>query len=137
MAVAAGSLDTNVLLRLVLNDIPDQNAAVLHMLASRPGEFHVADIAIIEMAFVLGRAYEFTREQVAEVIWGIMDQPRIICNRQLFETVLPLYSKRSSLSFEDCCLSVYAQLQDAVPLWTFDQKLAKQAESAKLVTARR
>ncbi len=39
------------------------------------------------------------------------------------------------MAAEDCCLATYAELNDAKPLWTFDQKLARQAPDAKLVPA--
>lgn len=37
------------------------------------------------------------------------------------------------LRFEDCCLAAYAELSNAQSLWTFDEELAGQAHSARLV----
>lgn len=133
MATFSGSLDANVLLRLLLNDVPVQNAAATKLLQDSAGQFAVADTAIIEVVFVLERHYEFTRLQIAEAVEGLMSLPEINCNRGLFATALPFFSKHPALSFEDCCLAKYAELNEAKPLWTFDQKLANQALSAKLV----
>lgn len=130
-----GSLGANVLLRLLLNDIPDQHHAVLKLFEDTSGQFAVADTAIIEIIFVLcGKDYGFTREQAAEAIDGLIKLKEINCNETLFEKALPLFIAHPKLSFEDCCLSVYATLNDAEPLWTFDRKLASQAPSAKLMT---
>lgn len=129
----SGSLDANVLLRLLLNDVPGQNTAAIKLLQDADGQFAVADTAIIEVVFVLERHYEFSRAQIAEAVKGLMSLPEINCNRELFVATLPLFTKHSALSFEDCCLAKYAELNDAKPLWTFDQKLANQAASAKLV----
>lgn len=93
----------------------------------------VADTAVIEVAFVLERYYELDRSQVAEAISGIMALAEVNCNRSLFEKALPLFVKHPGLSFEDCCLATYPELNNAKPLWTFDQKLASQATSAKLI----
>lgn len=136
MIAFSGSLDANVLLRLLLNDIVDQHQAVIKLFQNATGQFAVADTAIIETAFVLGRNYKFTRTEVTEAIEGLMSLAEINCNRPLFLKVLPLFSKYPTLSFEDCCLTVYAELNEAKPLWTFDRKLAKQSPSAKLVPLR-
>jgi len=132
----SGSLDANVLLRLLLNDVPEHNAAATQLLQNASGQFAVSDTAIIEIIFVLERHYEFTRQQTNEAIEGLMALSEINCNRALFATALPLFVRRPGLSFEDCCLATYAELNNAKPLWTFDQKLANQATHAKLVPNR-
>lgn len=133
MDVIAGSLDTNVLLRLLLQDVPDQHDAVVDLLSRTNGQFEVADTAIIEVVFVLERHYGFTRDAVAEDVGSLITLPQLNCNRDLFERALPLYTVHPALSFEDCCLSIYAELQAAAPLWTFDKKLASQAAGARLL----
>jgi predicted nucleic-acid-binding protein len=131
--MSSGSLDTNVLLRLLLNDIPEQHQSVKRLLADTSNNFSVADIAIIELVFALQRHYGFTRQQVAEAVTGLTRLSVVNCNRSLFENVMPVFLEHTALSFEDCCLSTYAILNDAEPLWTFDKKLANQAASAELV----
>lgn len=133
MKKIAGSLDTNVLLRLLLNDIPEQHAAAKRLIQEAESQLVVTDIAMIELVFVLERYYVLTREQVGEAVMGIVQLNKISANRALFEAVLPLYIDHPALSFEDCCLSAYAKLTNAQPLWTFDKKLARQAGSAELV----
>jgi predicted nucleic-acid-binding protein len=133
MTKYTGSFDTNVLLRLLLNDIPEQHNATKKLLSQANTQFAIADTAIIELVFVLDRYYGFSRLQVTEAVNGLMKLKEIDCNRALFENTMPLYIKHNGLSFEDCCLSVYAQLNDAEPLWTFDKKLATQASNAKLL----
>ncbi len=135
MTKFTGSFDTNVILRLLLNDIPEQRIAVKKLMKQAVNQFAVADIVIIELVFGLDRYYKFSRPQIAEAVDGLMKLKEINCNRALFEKVLPLFINHSSLSFEDCCLTVYAQLNTAEPLWTFDKKLANQVSSAKLIAA--
>jgi predicted nucleic-acid-binding protein len=129
----AGSLDANVLLRLLLNDVPEQHTRALRLFKARAGQLAIADIAVIEVVFVLCRAYDFSREQAAEAIEGLMSLQGLNLNCVLFEKALPVFVERPALSFEDCCLGVYAELNNAEPLWTFDKKLANQTTSAHLV----
>ena len=134
MAQLAGSLDANVLLRLLLNDITAQHQAVVKLLNDHQNQFGIADTAIIEVVFVLSRYYSFPRSAVAEALEGLVTLPQINCNQALINKALPLYTKNSKLSFEDCCLAIYAELNQALPLWTFDKKLASQAPNTKLVS---
>jgi predicted nucleic acid-binding protein len=128
-----GSLDANVVLRLLLNDVPDQHAAAVALVESADAPFVVSDVAVIEVVFALCRHYEFSRAAAAEAIEGLMSLTQIDCNRVMFERALPFFTGHPKLSFEDCCLTTYAELSNAEPLWTFDRKLAGQAHSARLV----
>ena len=117
-----GSFDTNMLLRLLLDDVPGQTAAVEKLL--RPGRtYEVADVALIEMVFVLEKVYEMDRSLIKENVIGIIRNRSFICNSSLFERTMPLYVAEPSLSVVDCTLLTYAQLNSALPLYTFDKKL--------------
>ena len=125
MSDIGGSLDANVLLRLIVRDVPNHTAAALKLL-NKPQRYHVADVAIIETIFVLERYYEIPRLEIAELIRSLINHPKLIVNRELFDMAMEIYPHYPKLSCEDCCLSVYAKLNDALPLWTFDSKLSKQ-----------
>jgi predicted nucleic-acid-binding protein len=133
MPTFGGSLDANVVLRVLLNDVPDQHAAAVALVESADAPFVVSDLAVIEVVFALCRHYEFSRAATAEAIEGLMSLTQIECNRAIFKRALPLFTDHPKLSFENCCLATYAELSNAEPLWTFDRKLAGQAHSARLV----
>jgi predicted nucleic-acid-binding protein len=119
-----GSLDTNLLLRLVLGDIPAQAEAVENLL--KPGKtFDVSDITIFEMVFVLEKVYKLPRTIVSQNIYTIINHACINCNRKLFASSLPLYIDNPKLSIVDCALYQYAELNKATPLYTFDAELIK------------
>lgn len=128
-----GSLDANVLLRLLLNDVRDQHAAAVALVERSNAAFVVSDIAAIEVVFALCRHYQFSRTAAAEAIEGLMSLTQIDCNRAVFKRALALFVDHPKLSFEDCCMAAYAELSKAEPLWTFDKKLAGQTQSARLV----
>jgi predicted nucleic-acid-binding protein len=119
-----GSLDTNTLLRLVLDDVPKQ-AAIVEALLKGGGIFEVSDITIIEMVFVLEKIYLLPRPLVADNINTIIRHSSISCSRKLFSLTLPLYIENPKLSIVDCTLAKSAELTKATPLYTFDVNLAK------------
>lgn len=119
------SLDTNTLLRLLLADVPKQTAIVEKLLADTSQKFAVADMVFAEIVWVLqGDSYGYDRERVAANILSILAITHIICNRVMLEKAVPLYVNYPKISFIDACLSVYAELNSATPLLTFDRKLA-------------
>lgn len=129
MAELAGSLDANVLLRLLLNDVPAEHAAALELVGR--GSFKVSDVAVAEVVFVLDRHYNWTCEQIHRLVGRLLQQPPILGSAQVGPS-LDRYKSAPKLSFEDCLLVEHAGRDRAEPLWTFDRKLANQTK-AKLV----
>ena len=124
-----GSVDTNVLLRAALQDVPEQFARVNSLLMQ--GEYIVSDVAITEAVHALRYHYKINRAAICDGVRALTKIPNL-----LFSTALPealdIYEDHPSLSFEDCFMAVTAEHANAYPLYTFDQKLAKQT-SAELV----
>lgn len=121
------SLDTNVLLRLVLDDVPEQSKIIKALLNAKT-KYQVADPALIEMVFVLEKVYQLERPYIVDNIMFIVRHPQFICNRTLFETIVPVYLFEPALSITDCALLGYARLNNATPLYTFDKKLVAKSE---------
>jgi predicted nucleic-acid-binding protein len=128
------SIDTNVLLRLTIRDLPAQYEQAKRLVFDRKdSKFLVADVALIEYVFALATHYRKGREQIVEMVSYVVSLPQIQCNKAVFHEACELYIGHPKLSFEDCYLAAYAGRKEAVPLWTFDRKLALQADTAKLV----
>lgn len=127
-----GSLDANILLRWLLGDIPEQQKAVDRLL-SKGACYHVSDLAIIEIAFIMEKILGFDRELISDNLFQVVDHQQMRCNQRLFAIAVPQFVSHPKLSLVDCCLAAFAELQNALPLWTFDRKLASQHSSAKLL----
>lgn len=123
----SGSLDTNVLLRLVLNDVPAHTKAV-DALLSKGGVYYVEEVALIEMVFVLEKLYRMPRTMVVDNVLAVINHEQLMCTKRVFELALPLYLEQPSLSFMDCILLAYARLAKRTPLYTFDKALVRNAE---------
>lgn len=127
------SLDTNIILRLILGDMPNQCRKIQGLLMRPNIKYHVADLAITEAVYVMQSSYGLSREKIVDGIQRLLGFPRINYNHALFDRVFPMYLQCPKLSFNDCCLAGYAALNEAEPLWTFDRDLAKQSGTAKML----
>jgi predicted nucleic-acid-binding protein len=128
----AGSLDTNCLLRWLLSDVSEQ-AEQVNRLLSGSQNFVVEDAAIIELVFVLEKVQKISRPAIHKALLAIMAQGNIKCNRAVFSETMNLYTAHPKLSVVDCYLSVTTHHTKNTPLFTFDEKLAKQAPNTKLL----
>lgn len=119
-------LDTNILLDWLL-DRDEIRTKRIDNLFSSVKELQIPDIIIIELAIALEKFYELSRDVVTENISKVVDEPIFNCNRALFRRSLIDYCESPALSFVDCCLIHYTELQHATPVWTFDKKLVNQS----------
>ncbi len=121
------SLDTNLILRLILKDVPEQLDSIRLLIdTAKPNNLHVADVVFFEAAWILGgSAYRLDRPLIGELVLQIARMPQINCNRAMLEKVIPLYIEHTKISLVDASLAVYAELNHSLPLLTLDKKLAK------------
>ena len=129
------TLDTNVLLRLLIRDVPEQFIRARKLLTTPHMTFLVPDYVFTELTFALERHYDFTRDQINEAFARIMNLDVINCHRTRISNATAYWQEHPKLSFEDCLIAEYAQSHDATPLWTFDHKLADQHPTAQDVPA--
>jgi len=122
-----GSLDANIILRLLTKDIPDKYVLAQKLITSG-AQFDVADTAIIESIYALHEYYKVPRQLVKEAIQALQTNKNLRINIPVFDEALALFVRRPALSVEDCYLASRAKQQAALPLWTFDKKLSKQSD---------
>lgn len=119
------SLDTNITLRLLLQDVPEQLDKVIALIdRSKPNSLSVADAVFFECVWIMsGKTYNFDRTLIGKLLIQVTDIPQINCNRAMLVKAVRLYVANTQISFIDACLTVYAELNGAAPLLTFDKKL--------------
>lgn len=126
------SLDTNIVLRLALRDIPEQCLKIVDLFMRHGYIYDVADLAITEAVYVMQKQGN-TRQQIVSALNQVLDLEEINYNKSLFDKVFPMYLENPQCSFNDCCLATYAMLNESEPLWTFDKNLAKKSNVAQLL----
>ena len=116
------SLDTNVILRFLLRDVPDQSAKAIELVSA--GDCYVTDVVVTETVFVLEKAYAAPRDKIAFSLRSFMALPNLASNAALFAEVFDLYQAQQSLSIVDCYAALEAHVWSR-SLMTFDKKLLR------------
>lgn len=126
------SVDTNVLLRWLLGDVPKQADRVDQLIASGT-TLHIEDAALIEVVFVLERVMLLSRASVAQAIAAIISTAAFDLDRGCWRTVSADYVVHPKLSVADVYGAHRAVQRGATPLYTFDRKLASQLPDTELL----
>ncbi len=117
------SLDTNVILRFLLNDVPQQTAKARRLIANSP--VYVSDVVLTETVYVLEKVLLYDRVFIGGLIRMFLNLSGVAHNNHILPKAIKLYESKPGLSFVDCYAAVEAELFDA-KLFTFDKKLINQ-----------
>lgn len=128
------ALDTNVLVRLLAQDDPNQSKAVEDLInglsEEEPG--FICREAIVELVWVLERAYKLGRAQIVPAIEGLLSSRELIVEEaERVGEALALYAAGKP-GFSDQMILAAARASESKVLVTFDQSLAK-SDGAQLL----
>lgn len=120
-------VDTNALLRFLLNDIPQQKKEVEKLLwqaKQNKRTIRILPIVIFEIDFTLRKYYQFGKEKLIDKLESIVGTDYMqVEQKEVFLEALKLY-RVTNISFVDCFLLLQAESRGA-ELFTFDKKLIK------------
>lgn len=116
-------LDTNAILRYLLNDNERQAEAVAESV--RSGAFTTTEV-IAEAVYVLSGVYKMTREEVSWVIHCVLLDVKVD-NLKALRYALGLFNQ-TNLDFVDCLLVAYHKVL-GVEILSFDKKLNSNLEA--------
>jgi predicted nucleic-acid-binding protein len=120
-------LDTNVLIRLLLADDPEQTARGRAFVADRPaGEpLFINRIVICELVWTLRRGFRFDRTQIADVVDRLL-KSRVLEIEDYDALGFALYLYQTSgADLADCLLGVTNGLLGCERTATFDRRAAE------------
>lgn len=112
-------IDTNVILRFVLNDNNEMAQRAADVIAS--GAYTKPEV-IAEVVYVLKSVYSTPKDKIKSIIYGLSDIIRID-NSDCVIHAIDLFAN-TSLDFVDCLLVAY-HLLNGETIFTFDKKLNK------------
>ena len=120
-------LDTNVLVRYIMQDDSKQSQLATRLVESLTAESpgFVPLVAIVELAWVLSSAYDLSRSQLVEAFEAVLRTQELVVERG--DTVwkgLRLL-QRSGGDFADCLIACSAEAAGCAKTLTFDRGAAK------------
>ncbi len=123
-------LDTNILLRHILNDDPHKSAACLALIqAIERGDMTVwtSELAIAEVVFVLEskRTYNLPREAIRDVLLPLLGLPGIkLTHKRLYPRIFDLYT-HLLVDFIDCYHVALMEQRNNRTLFSYDTDFDK------------
>lgn len=122
-------LDTNVLVRYIMQDDPKQSPIATQIIESLEGigSGYVALVSIVELVWVLSASFELTRSQVAQALDGIVrtKQFKIESADQVVRALRVFKAGKSD--FADCLIERSANSAGCEKTVTFDVNASKHA----------
>jgi predicted nucleic-acid-binding protein len=120
-------LDSNVLLRYIMQDDPAQSARAARLVESltvdNPG--FICLISLAELYWVLDHSYKLSASQIAEVFERILTTETLVLEEDLrVQRALERY-RSGNADFDDCLIAETASAHQCSSLLTFDKKAAK------------
>ncbi len=128
-------IDSNVLIRLLVNDQQEQAQAAADLLRDRGSEsVRVANVVIAETVWVLGRHYRQEKAKIIEIIVLLLGREELVFEgRSALMTALNWY-ERGKADFADYLIAASNAEAGASPTYTFDQNAATHPLFAELPT---
>jgi predicted nucleic-acid-binding protein len=129
-------LDTNVLLRYLVQDDPAQSARATEIIERRLTEQNpgfVSLVSILEIVWVLGSLYRRTRSEIAQHIEMILaaDTLEVQNEQEVYEALVAL--RNGTGAFEDALIGSIGIWRGCSATLTFDQNAAKRLNGFQLI----
>lgn len=122
------ALDTNVLVRFLVRDGEEQALAAHELLTSltveAPG--FVCREVVVELVWVLERAYGFSRDQIADVLEQLVSTEVLVIESADDVAQAAFRYRAGGAGFSDLMVLAAAERAQALPMYTFDQMTAQQ-----------
>ncbi|WEZ82596.1 type II toxin-antitoxin system VapC family toxin [Rhizobium sp. 32-5/1] len=128
-------LDTNVVLRLILDDHPAQHSAALRFGAGLGKDYNafLSLIALLELDWALRSQYGFQRKDVAAIIGKLLrTRGLFVENHTVVLKALRLIAAQN-VDFADALIACRSQEEGCDAIKTFDQKAAKRIPGMELL----
>ncbi len=122
------ALDTNVLVRYVVQDDPSQLAAAKRLISrcvAKGSTLFIPVTVVLELEWVLRSSFAFGKDDVLMTLSALFSAAELTLeSERALEVALHLFRKGSA-DFADCLHVALATQAGEQPLWTFDKSASK------------
>ncbi|MDQ3541718.1 MAG: type II toxin-antitoxin system VapC family toxin [Chloroflexota bacterium] len=120
-------LDTNILVRHLVRDNPDQATratALMEAVADYEIRIRLPDTVVFETIFTLQRVYSIPKVEIADELSTIIDHPGVMLDhKESLLKALTFWRGIDGLSFADCYHLALAADLGLTEIYSFDRKM--------------
>ncbi len=127
-------LDTNVVVRYLVQDEPDQSATASTVIdaLTEKGPGFLSLVTVVELHWVLRRAYKISTARCAELVEGLLDARELRVDQDSIVRAA-LTASSGGLDFADAVIAELGRVAGCEHTVTFDQRAAQLDEMRLLV----
>lgn len=125
------AVDTNVVVRVLVGDDAEQQARALSRLRElrEAGENVVVGVVVLaEVAWVLDRAYRYSRSHIATALRALLSTPPFVMPRRAEALMALEMYEQGPADFADYLILSLARTDGCTTLLTFDRRLLQHPE---------
>lgn len=119
--MAKNLIDTNLIIRFLVNDDPQKVSRVEHLLKDKNNKNVLLDTVVAEIIWVLLSYYSLEKEEVVEKVRALIHVDTIESNAFLINRALTIW-ENNVISYIDAYLAAVAELGN-MTLYTYDKRL--------------
>jgi|SRR3989344_3101132 len=116
-------LDTNVILRFVLDDNPELSpkaAAIFDTIQNSKTKIYLPPVIVAEIVYVLLKVYKTSRIEISQKLLPILKIPAIKTDhKDIYSKVLKIFVNKN-IDFEDAVMVVLMEKKGTTQLYSFD-----------------
>jgi predicted nucleic-acid-binding protein len=129
-------IDTNVLVRIFVDDSPVQTKAALTFLSTLSSEApgHIGTIVVVELIWVLKRVYRFDDDAIYGALDSLFRSANVEVERSELTQAAIDIARTSGADVSDVMIALAAREAGVSHVATFDKKAAKRVPGMELLT---
>jgi predicted nucleic-acid-binding protein len=128
-------IDTNIIVRLAVNDDLNQRDACLRLLEKAKNKelaLYLLPVAILETVWILEKYYKLPKRQVKDFVEALLNTPEIICVMQdVFMRAIAVYEEKN-VKFADAVIGCWGLAMGIRDVFTYDEKDFRRIEGLKV-----
>lgn len=117
-------IDTNLIIRFLIKDDPDQFEATQKLFSSQDENLILPDLILAEVVWTLHSVYKLTKQEIIEKLLKLLKLKNLTANFNLLINSLLIY-RDYNISFVDAYLIAFCEQNKLAGIYSFDKGLDK------------